>query len=85
MLIFCLCLLAMFLLWLFGHILGTLLYVLILIFGHIFNYRHLYLPVFIIACIWHHIGTQNMIVFMLSFAALGWLYSIMLIHFGKQK
>jgi len=75
----------MFLFWLFGHILGTLLYMLILIFGHLFNYWHLYLPVFIIACIWHHIGTLNMIVVMLCLAAMGWSYLVMLIHFGKQK
>lgn len=85
MLIFCLCLLAMFLFWLFGYILGTLLYVLILIFGHLFNYWHLYLPVFIIACICHHIRTPNMIVFMLCLAAMGWSYLVILIHFGQQK
>ena len=85
MLIFCFCLLAMFLFWLFGRILGTLLYVLILIFGHLFNYWHLYLPVFIIACIWYHIGTLNMTVFMLCLAAMGWSYLVILVHFGKQK
>lgn len=34
MLIFCLCLLAMFLFWLFGHIMGTILYLSILFVGH---------------------------------------------------
>jgi hypothetical protein len=44
MLIFCLCLLAMFLFWLFGHIIGIILYLSILFVGHLISYWYFYLP-----------------------------------------
>ena len=48
MLIFCLCLLAMFLFWLFGHIIGTILYLSILFVGHLISYWYFYLPLIIL-------------------------------------
>ncbi|ARR88325.1 hypothetical protein FEZ47_07630 [Leuconostoc mesenteroides] len=48
MLIFCLCLLAMFLFWLFGHIVGTILYLSILLVGHVISYWYFYLPLIIL-------------------------------------
>lgn len=44
MLIFCLCLLAMFMFWLFGHIIGAILYLSILFVGHVISYWYFYLP-----------------------------------------
>ena len=48
MLIFCLCLLAMFLFWLFGHIIGTILYLSILFVDHLISYWYFYLPLIIL-------------------------------------
>ena len=48
MLIFCLCLLAMFVFWLFGHIIGTILYLSILFVGHVISYWYFYLPLIIL-------------------------------------
>lgn len=48
MLIFCFCLLAMFLFWLFGHIIGTILYLSILFVGHLISYWYFYLPLIIL-------------------------------------
>lgn len=48
MLIFCLCLLAMFLFWLFGNIMGTILYLSILFVGHLISYWYFYLPLIIL-------------------------------------
>jgi len=48
MLFFCLCLLAMFLFWLFGHIIGTILYLSILFVGHLISYWYFYLPLIIL-------------------------------------
>lgn len=48
MLIFCLCLLAMFLFWLLGHIIGTILYLSILFVGHFISYWYFYLPLIIL-------------------------------------
>lgn len=48
MLIFCLCLLAMFMFWLFGHIIGTILYLSILFVGHVISYWYFYLPLIIL-------------------------------------
>lgn len=48
MLFFCLCLLAMFLFWLFGHIIGTILYLSILFVGHLISYWYFYLPFIIL-------------------------------------
>lgn len=48
MLIFCLCLLAMFVFWLFGHIIGTILYLSILFVGHLISYWYFYLPLIIL-------------------------------------
>ena len=48
MLIFCLCLLAMFLFWLFVHIMGTILYLSILFVGHFISYWYFYLSLIIL-------------------------------------
>lgn len=48
MLISCLCLLAMFLFWLFGHIMGTILYLSILFVGHFISYWYFYLSLIIL-------------------------------------
>lgn len=57
MLIFCLCLLAMFMFWLFGHIIGSILYLSILFVGHVISYWYFYLPLIILIsltyCFWH--------------------------------
>ncbi|TDV88218.1 hypothetical protein C7818_11918 [Leuconostoc mesenteroides] len=48
MLIFCFCLLAMFQFWLFGHIIGNILYLGILFVGHLISYWYFYLPLIIL-------------------------------------
>ncbi len=44
MLTFILCLLAIFLFWLFGHLLGFCIYLLVLFIGHLISYWFLYVP-----------------------------------------
>ncbi|MHA7982774.1 hypothetical protein [Leuconostoc mesenteroides] len=48
MLIFCACLLAMFLFWLLGNILDTFLYLGILFVDHLISYWYFYLPLIIL-------------------------------------
>lgn len=61
MLIFFGCLLAMFLMWLFGHILGAILYVLILFVGHLISFWYIYLPAAIIIGLCVMIGTIQVV------------------------
>lgn len=62
MLTFILVLFAMFLFWLFGHLLGFLIYLLILFAGHLYSYWFIYVPLLVIVglCIW--LGVTNLIV-----------------------
>ncbi len=61
MLIFCLCLLAMFLFWLFGHIIGTILYVSILCVGHVILYWYFYLPLIILIILTIAFGIKSVL------------------------
>ncbi|MET3356685.1 UNVERIFIED_ORG: putative phage infection (PIP) family protein YhgE [Leuconostoc holzapfelii] len=62
MLIFCLCLAAMFLFWLFGHVLGFCLYIVILFVGHLISYWYLYGPLLIVTILGTWFGITNLIV-----------------------
>ena len=61
MLIFCLCLLAMFVFWLFGHIIGTILYLSILFVGHLISYWYFYLPLIILISLAIASGTKSIL------------------------
>ncbi len=61
MLIFCLCLLAMFLFWLFGHIIGTILYLSILFVGYVISYWYFYLPLIILMSLVIALGIKSVL------------------------
>jgi len=65
MLIFCLCLLAMFVCWLFGHILGYFIYLAILFTGHIINFWAFYLSIFTLVLMIHWIGITQLTVILI--------------------
>lgn len=62
MLIFCLCIFAMFMFSLFGHVIGFLLYVVILFVGHLFSYWYLYGPLLLLVILGIWFGITNLIV-----------------------
>ena len=62
MLIFCLCLAAMFMFWLFGHVIGFLLYVMILFVDHLISYWYLYGPLLLIVILGIWFGITHLIV-----------------------
>lgn len=62
MLIFCLCLLGMFVCWLFGHLIGYLLYFGILFFAHVIHFWPLYLSLFTVMLLIHWIGITQLTV-----------------------
>lgn len=61
MLIFCFCLLAMFLFWLFGHIIGTILYLSILFVGNLISYWYFYLPLIILISLTIAFGIKSVL------------------------
>ncbi len=65
MLVFCLCLLGMFTIWLLGHIIGYMLYLLILFFGHLVIYWYLYGPLFTFIGLCNWIGINNLVTMMI--------------------
>lgn len=65
MLISCLCLLAMFVCWLFGHILGYLIYLVILFTGHIINFWAFYLSILTLVLMIHWIGIKQLTVILI--------------------
>lgn len=77
MLIFILCLLAMFIVWVLGHVIGFLCYLFILFVGHIMSYWYLYgsLIMMIVLCSWFGI---HQIVAGLSLLALTLILMIIL-------
>ena len=68
MLIFCFCLLAMFLFWLFGHIIGTILYLSILFVGNLISYWYFYLPLIILISLAIAFGMLVLIILILALA-----------------
>lgn len=65
MLIFCLCLLAMFMFWLFGHIVGTIIYLGILFVGYLISYWYFYLPLFILVSFVIAFGIKSVLAIMI--------------------
>lgn len=65
MLVFCLCLLGMFTIWLLGHVIGFMLYLLILFVGHLLSYWYLYGPLFAFIGLCNWIGISNLVTIMI--------------------
>lgn len=84
MLIFCLCLLAMFLFWLFGHIIGTILYLSILFVGHVISYWYFYLPLIILMSLVIAFGIKSVLMILVLIILILSLSLALLIYWPRH-
>ncbi|WP_349550099.1 hypothetical protein [Leuconostoc pseudomesenteroides] len=59
--LFMLCLLGFFVVWLFGHVLGFGLYLIVLFIGHLLAYWYIYCPLGILVWLCLSFGVQNIL------------------------
>lgn len=85
MLIFCLCLLAMFLFWLFGHIIGTILYVSILFVGHVILYWYFYLPLIILISLTIAFGIKSVFAMLVLIILILSLVLALMIYWPRHR
>lgn len=59
--LFMLCLLGFFVIWLFGHVLGFILYLIVLFIGHLLAYWYIYCPLGILVWLCLAFGVNNIL------------------------
>ncbi|MCK8605694.1 hypothetical protein LNP18_06200 [Leuconostoc citreum] len=85
MLLFSLCLLAMFLFWLLGHVIGFVIYIVVLFIGHVMSYWYIYGPLLMIVglCAW--LGVQQLILILILMIIVLSLSILFVTCIQKQK
>ncbi|MBZ6000186.1 hypothetical protein [Leuconostoc gelidum] len=84
MLIFCACLLAMFLFWLLGNILDTFLYLGILFVDHLISYWYFYLPLIILISLAIAFGIKGILAMLVLIILIQSLALVLIIYWPRH-